>query len=59
MTITRTQLDTAIQTYADAFKSGNPSLLRFAALELGRIIETLPEQWEATMPASSMSPAEG
>lgn len=47
MTITRTQLDTAIQTYADAFKSGNHSLLRFAAAELGQIIQTLPEQWEA------------
>lgn len=47
MTITRTQLDAAIQTYADAFKSGNPSLLRFAAAQLANIIQTLPEQWDA------------
>lgn len=46
MTITRTQLDVAIQTYADAFKSGNPSLVRFAVAELGQIIQTLPERWE-------------
>lgn len=58
MTITRQQLDTAIQTYADAFKSGNPSLIRFAAAQLGEIIQTLPEKWEATTPTSSMSPAE-
>lgn len=56
---TRQELDIAIQTYADAFKSGNPNLMRFAAATLQAIVSTLPESWEVPDPAKSAAKAEG
>ena len=56
MTLTRTQFDQAIQTYADAYKSGNPNLLKLAAGPLQAILQTMPEQWEVPAPAAPAAP---
>ena len=42
---TRQQLDTSIQAYADAYKSGNPNLIRLAVAPLQAMLQSLPESW--------------
>lgn len=47
MTVTRQQLDESIQAYADAYKSGNPNLIKLAAAPLSQILHSLPGSWES------------
>lgn len=42
---TRQHLNEAIQAYADAYKSGNPNLIRMAAAPLQAMLQSLPESW--------------